>query len=65
VKSLLNIILDGSKDLRKQMRPCETRFKQLQNVTRLSSKLTPRRKRNKTREKHKRGEHLQRKNNLA
>jgi hypothetical protein len=49
----------------KQMRACETRFKQPQNGAKLSPKLTPRNKRNRTREKHKKGGHLQRKNSLA
>jgi hypothetical protein len=41
------------------------RFKQPQNGTRMGPKLTPKNKRNRTREKHKRGKYLQRKNNLA
>jgi hypothetical protein len=49
----------------KQMRAHKTKFKQPQNGARLSPKLTPRNKRNRTREKHERGGHLQRKNSLA
>jgi hypothetical protein len=49
----------------KQTRACETIFKQLQNGVKLSPKPTPRSKMNRTREKHRKGGHLQRKNNLA
>jgi hypothetical protein len=49
----------------KQTRACETIFKQPQNGARLSLKSTPRNKMNRTREKHRKGGHLQRKNNLA
>jgi hypothetical protein len=49
----------------KQMKACETKFKQPQNGAKLSPKLTPRNKRNRIREKHKKGGHLQRKNSLA
>jgi hypothetical protein len=52
---LFNLVLDGLRDLMKQMRACETRFKQPQNGAKLSSKLTLRNKRNRIREKHKKG----------
>jgi hypothetical protein len=42
------------------MKELETRFKQPQNGVKLSSKSTSRNKRNRIREKHKRGGHLQR-----
>jgi hypothetical protein len=51
--------MDGSKDLMKQMKACETRFKQPQKRTRLNPKPTPKNKRNKTKKKHKSGRHLQ------
>jgi hypothetical protein len=49
----------------KQTKAHETRCKQPQNGTRLSPNLAQRNKRNRTREKHKNGKHLQRKNSLA
>jgi hypothetical protein len=65
VKKLPNLVLDGSKHPLEQTRAHETKFKQTQNGVRLSSKLTLRNKRNKTREKHERGGHLQRNNSLT
>jgi hypothetical protein len=62
---MLDLVLDGLKDLMKQMRAHEMRFKQPQNGTKLSPKSTPRSKRNKTREKHMKGKHLYKKNNLV
>jgi hypothetical protein len=44
----------------KQMREHETRFKQPQNGVKLSLKPISRNKRNRTKEKHKKGKHLQR-----
>jgi hypothetical protein len=49
----------------KQMKAHKTKFKQPQNGIKLSLKPTPRSNRNKTREKHKKGGHLQRKNNMV
>jgi hypothetical protein len=57
---LLDFILDGSKDPIKQTKACKMRFKQPQNGVRLSSKPTPKSKKNRTRDKHRRGGHLQR-----
>jgi hypothetical protein len=51
--------LDGSKKFAKQTKACEAKLKRPQNEARLNSKLTPINKRNKTKEKHKRGGHLQ------
>jgi hypothetical protein len=66
MKSLLDFILNDLKDLVEQTRAHETRFKQPQNGVGLSSKPTPRSKRNRTREKHKERRYLQKKkNNLA
>jgi hypothetical protein len=59
MKSLLKLVLDGLKDLMKQMRTCKTRFKHHQNGNKLSLKPTPRSKRNRIKEKHMRGGHLQ------
>jgi hypothetical protein len=64
-KSLLELVLNGSKDPMKQMKAHETRFKQPQDGTKLGPKPTPISKRNITREKHRRGGCFQRKNNLA
>jgi hypothetical protein len=47
------------------MRACKTKFKQPQNGARLGPKPTPRSKRNRTKKKHGKGRHLQRKNNLV
>jgi hypothetical protein len=52
--------MDDSRDPMKQMRACETKLKQPQNGIKLSLKPTPRNKRNRTKEKHKRGRHLER-----
>jgi hypothetical protein len=60
MKSLLDFVLDGSKDPMKQMKACETRLKQPQNGAKLSSKPTQKNKKNEIREKHKRGRYLQR-----
>jgi hypothetical protein len=49
----------------KQMRACETIPKQPQNGVILSPKPTPRSKTNRTGEKHMRGGHMHRKNNLV
>jgi hypothetical protein len=61
MKSLLDLVLNDLKDLVEQTRAHETRFKQPQNGVGLSSKPTPRSKRNRTREKHKKKKHLQKK----
>jgi hypothetical protein len=58
VKSLADLVLDGLKDLMKQTKKCETKFKHPQNGARPNLKPTPRNKRNKTKEKHMRGKHL-------
>ncbi len=47
MKSLLDLVLDGSRDLVEQTRAHEVGFKQPQNGTILSSKPTPRSKKNK------------------
>jgi hypothetical protein len=60
MKNLFDFVLDASKDPMKQIKARKTRLKQPQNGARLSPKLTPKIKRNKTRDKHKRGGHLQR-----
>jgi hypothetical protein len=49
----------------KQTKAHETRLKQPQNGVRLNSKPTLRNKGNRTKEKHRKGGHLQRKNNLV
>jgi hypothetical protein len=54
-----NLVLDGLKDPMKQMKACETKLKQPQNGTKLNMKPTPRNKRKKTKEKHRKGGHLQ------
>jgi hypothetical protein len=59
-KSLLNFVLDGLRDPMKQMKTCEMKLKKPQNGVKLSPKSTPRNKRNRFKEKHKRGGHLQR-----
>ncbi len=51
MESLFGLILGGSRDPMKQTKAHETKFKQPQNGIRLSLKLTPRNKRNKTSEK--------------
>jgi hypothetical protein len=48
MKSLPNLILDGSKDLMEQTKAHKTRLKQPQNGVRLSLKPTLRNKKNKT-----------------
>jgi len=58
---LLDLVLNDLKDLAEQIRAHETRFKQPQNGVGLSSKPTPRSKKNRTREKHKKKRHLQKK----
>jgi hypothetical protein len=62
---LPDLVLDGLRDFVKQTRASETRFKQFQNGVRLSPKPTPRSKRNKTRENHRKERHLQKRNNLT
>jgi hypothetical protein len=57
-ENMSNLVLDGAKDPMKQTKACKTRFKQPQNGVRLSLKPTSKSKKNKTREKHKKGEHL-------
>jgi hypothetical protein len=55
---LFDLVSDGLKDLAKQTKALETKLKQPQNGTRLSLKPTPRNKRNKTKENHKKGGHM-------
>jgi len=59
MKSLPKFVLDGLKDCKKPTRAFETRFKQPQNRIRLSSNPAPRSKRNRIKEKYKKGGHLQ------
>jgi hypothetical protein len=47
--------MDGSKDPMKQKKAHEMRLKQPQNGARLNLKPTPRSKKNRTKEKHKKG----------
>jgi hypothetical protein len=56
---LFDFVLHGLTDFVKQTKARETRFKQPQNGARLSPKLVSRSMRNKTKENHKQGEHLQ------
>ncbi len=65
MKSLLDLVLDGSRDPKKQINAHKTRLKQPQNGVKLYPKPTPRSKRNRTKEKHRRRAHMQRCNNLA
>ncbi len=65
MKSLFDLVLNGSRDLVEQTRAHKMKLKQPQNGVRLRSKPIPRSKRNRTSEKHNKGRHLQRKNNLA
>lgn len=58
---MLNLILDGLMILMKQTKAHETKLKQPQNEVRLGLKPTPRNKKDKTMEKHRRGGSLQRK----
>jgi hypothetical protein len=58
-ESMLNLVLNGSKDPMKQTKAHKTKLKQPQNGIRLSLKPTPISKRNKTKEKHKKKGHLQ------
>ncbi len=60
MKSLPKFVLDGLRDYKKPTRALKTRIKQPQNGTRLNSNLAPRNKKNRTKEKHKKGGHLQR-----
>jgi len=55
VKNLPNFILDGLRVLMKQTKAQQTRLKQPQNGTRLIPKPTPKSKRKRTKEKHKKG----------
>ncbi len=59
-ESLFDLILDGLRDLMKQTWAHETKLEQPQNGARLSPTATLRNKRNKTKENHKKGGHLQR-----
>jgi len=61
VKSLPDLILDGLRDPTEQTKACETRFKQPQNGAKLNPKPTPRNKKNKIKENHKKRRHLQKK----
>ncbi len=61
MKNLFDFVLNGSRDLVEQTRAHEIGFKQLQDGTRFSSKRTPRSKRNRSKENHKKGKDLQRK----
>jgi hypothetical protein len=55
-----DLVLDGLKDPMKETKTWETKLKQPQNGVKLSPKpITPRSKRHKTKEKHRRGRHLQ------
>jgi len=65
MKSLFDLIFDGLKDLMKQTKACKMNFKQPQQETRLNSKLTPRNKRNRAQDKHRRKGHLHQKNSLT
>jgi hypothetical protein len=65
MKSLLNVVLDGLKDPIKQMKAHKMKFKEPQSRTRLCLKPTPRSKRNKTKENHRKGTLAQKKNSLA
>jgi hypothetical protein len=62
VKSLFDLILDGLRVPTKQTKACETIFKQPQNGARLNPKPTPRSKKNKIKENHKKKRHLKKKN---
>jgi len=59
-ESLLDLSLDGLRDFMKQTWAHETKLKQPQNGAKLSPKATLRNKKNKTKENHKKGGHLQR-----
>ncbi len=65
MKTLLDPIFDGLKDLMKQTKACEMNFKQPQHEIRLNSKLTPRNKRNRAQDKHRRQGNLHQKNSIA
>jgi hypothetical protein len=65
VKTLLNLVLDGSKDLMKQSKALETSFKQTQDEAKLNLKPTPKGKKDRTKVQHKRGKHLQKQSSLA
>jgi hypothetical protein len=65
MKSLDDLVLNASKDPMKQTKAHEMKLKQPQNGIRWISKPTPRNKRNRTMEKHMKGGHPQRQNNLA
>jgi len=65
MKSLLDFILDGLRNLMKQIIVHKTSLKKLQNEIKLSSKPTSTIKGDKTRVQHRRRGHLQKQNNLA
>jgi hypothetical protein len=48
MKNMPNLVLNSLKDLMKQMKACETSFKQPQNEVKLNPKPTPISKRDKT-----------------
>jgi hypothetical protein len=56
---LFDLILNGSKDPMKQMWAHKTRFKLPQKGIKINLKPTTRSKRNRIKEKHKKGGHLQ------
>jgi len=58
-EKLLDLVLNVSKVLKKQMKTRETRLQQPQNGVRLNPKPTLRNKKNKTTKKHKKRKHLQ------
>jgi hypothetical protein len=58
-KNLPNLVLDGLKYFVKQTKACKTRLKKPQNGIRLNLKPTPRSKKNRTSENHKKRGHLQ------
>jgi hypothetical protein len=60
VKYLPNLILDGSKVPMKQTWAHEMKLKQPQNGAKLNPKPTPRNKRNRIKENHRKGRHPQR-----
>jgi hypothetical protein len=60
-----DLILDGSKDPMKQKRYTKRDSNNPKNGIKLSPKRTLRGKRNRTKEKHRKGEHLKKKNNVT
>jgi hypothetical protein len=65
MKNMFDLILDDLRDPMKQLKACEMNVKKPQNEVRLSLKPTPRSKGDRTKVKHKKGEHLQKQNKLA